>query len=138
MTHTAIETEVEVRYSIFSPIACAVHAEIEHLLTESNIRNVIVLEALKYHGAEVFAKTKQPGLLVLLSFNKCSIPALTAFLSVNRVNSNFSSQLRAECHCASPIQYHVFISCELHPYILTDKNTRMITLLYKCIIKAVL
>ena len=42
----------------------AVHAEIEHLLKESNIRNlpkhfnVIVLEALYVHGAEVFAKTK--------------------------------------------------------------------------------
>ena len=35
-----------------------------------------------------------------------------AYLSVNRVNdigenSNFSSQLRAELHCASPILYHV-------------------------------
>ena len=66
----------------------AVHAEIEHLLKESNIRNagnfvfaqhfnVIVLEALYVHGAEVFAKTKKPGFLVLLSFNKCSISALT-------------------------------------------------------------
>ena len=47
----------------------AVHAEIEHLLKESNIRNpgyfvfnkhfnVIVLEALYVHGAEVLAKTK--------------------------------------------------------------------------------
>ena len=46
----------------------AVHAVIEHLLRESNIRNhgyfvfahlnVIVLEALYVHGAEVFAKTK--------------------------------------------------------------------------------
>ena len=50
----------------------AVHAEIEHLLKESNFRNpgyhvilfsqihfnVIVLEALYVHGAEVCAKTK--------------------------------------------------------------------------------
>ena len=42
----------------------AVLVEIEHLLKESNIRNpgyyfnVIVLEALYVHGAEVFAKTK--------------------------------------------------------------------------------
>ena len=42
-----------------------------------------------------------------------------AYLSVNRVNgiggenSNFSSQLRAELHCASPFPYHMFISCEL-------------------------
>ena len=40
-----------------------------------------------------------------------------ACLSVNRVNgigenSIFSSQLRAELHCASPIPYHVFISCD--------------------------
>ena len=38
-----------------------------------------------------------------------------AYLSVNRVNgigenSNFSSQLLAELHCASPIPYHLFIS----------------------------
>ena len=47
----------------------AVHAEIEHLLKGSNIRNsghfvfrkhfnVIVLETLCVHGAEVFDKTK--------------------------------------------------------------------------------
>ena len=30
------------------------------------------------HGAEVFAKTKYPGLLMLHSLNKCSISALTA------------------------------------------------------------
>ena len=53
----------------------------EHLLKESNIKksrlfcfhkhfNVIVLEALYVHGAEVFA--------MLLSFNKCSISAWTA------------------------------------------------------------
>ena len=47
----------------------AVHAEIEHLMKESNIRNsgyiviannfnVIVLEALYVQRAEVFAKTK--------------------------------------------------------------------------------
>ena len=50
----------------------AIHAEIEHLLKESNIRNpgyflfantsmffnVIVLESLYVHGSKVFAKTK--------------------------------------------------------------------------------
>ena len=46
-------------------------------------------------------------------FNFCSD---CAYLSVNRVNgigenSNFSSQLRAELNCASPIPYHVLISC---------------------------
>ena len=42
-----------------------VHAEVEHLLKESNRLfclskhfNVIVLEALYVHGAEVFTKTK--------------------------------------------------------------------------------
>ena len=55
---------------------------------------------------------------MLLSFNKCSISVLgapTMYLSANRVNgigenSNFSSQLRAELHCVSPIPYHVFPS----------------------------
>ena len=67
------------------------HAEIELLLKESNIRNPsyfvfantsmllcwkhIVLEALYVHVAEVFAKTKQPGFFMLLSFNKYSISA---------------------------------------------------------------
>ena len=51
-----------------------------------------------------------------------------AYLSVNRVNgigenTNFSSQLRVDC--ASPISYHVFISCgyaaySLFVYIETD------------------
>ena len=55
---------------------------------------------------------------MLLSFNKCSISAWTAPISVNRVNgigenSNFSSQLRAELYCASPIPYHMFIGCDL-------------------------
>ena len=41
------------------------------------------------------------------------------YLSVNRVNdigenSNFSSQLRADLHCASPIPYHVFLICDIH------------------------
>ena len=42
----------------------AVHAEIQHLLKESNIRcfrkhfNVIVLDAVYVHGAEVIAKMK--------------------------------------------------------------------------------
>ena len=53
-----------------------------------------------------------------------------AYLSVNRVNgigenTNFSSQLRVDFHCASPISYHVFISCgyaaySLFVYIETD------------------
>ena len=55
---------------------------------------------------------------MLLSFNKCSRSVLTAPISVNRVNSigensNFSSQLRTEFQCASPIPYHVFLSCDI-------------------------
>ena len=55
---------------------------------------------------------------MLLSFNKCPIFCIDcAYLSVNRVNgigenSNVSSKRRSELHCASPIPYHVFFSCE--------------------------
>ena len=67
----------------------AVHAEIQHLLKESNIRcfrkhfNVIVLDAVYVHGAEVFAKMKyfHLGSKIIgseLSFNKCTFFALTA------------------------------------------------------------
>ena len=66
----------------------AVHAEIEHLLKESNIRNpgyfvfahtsmLLCWKHYMFMGAKVFAKSKQPGFLMLLSFNKCSIFALT-------------------------------------------------------------
>ena len=115
-------------YSVYSTEKTlgAVHAKIEHLLKESNIRNA---------GYFVFANTS-----VLLCWKhymfmgrKCLQNELTwisyvtfiqnfcivdcADLSVNRVNdiretSNFSSQLRVELHCASPIPYHVFISCD--------------------------
>ena len=48
------------------------------------------------------------------------------YLSVNRVNgiggnSNFSSQLWAELHCASPIPYHVFLRLT---YISSGKHVR--------------
>ena len=40
------------------------------------------------------------------------------YLLVNRVNaigenSNHSSQLKTELHCASPIPYHVCVSCDV-------------------------
>ena len=54
---------------------------------------------------------------MLLSFNNCSISALTApiYQSINAIEENtiFSSQLRTEFHCASPILYHVFLSCDI-------------------------
>ena len=57
---------------------------------------------------------------MLLSFNKCSISALTApnyqsieYISIGE-NSNFSSQLQVDLHCASPIPYPVFISCDIN------------------------
>ena len=61
---------------------------------------------------------QKPGFLIVLSFNKCSIFCIgCTYLSVNRTNvieenSNFSSQLRAELYCASPIPYHVFLNCD--------------------------
>ena len=65
-----------------------------------------------------------------------------AYLSVNRVieigeKSNFSSQLRAQLHCASPIiyrfvckQYHVFFRCgyasqQAHDVIMTSDRRRI-------------
>ena len=55
-----------------------------------------------------------------------------AYLSVKRVNgigenSNFSTQLRAELHCASPIPYHVFISCEYSDYKLTYEPSAQVS-----------
>ena len=87
-----------------------------------------MLQVLYVHGAEVFAKTKLPGFLMLLSFNKCSISALAAPIYqyiVNRVNaigenSNLLSQLRKEFHCASSTPYHVFLSCDV--YTPAEKN----------------
>ena len=74
-----------------------------------------MLEVLYIHEAEVFVKAKLPGFLMFLSFNKCSISALTAPIcqSIEEI-LKFSSQLRTEFHCASPIPYHVFLGCELH------------------------
>ena len=85
MTHIAIQTEVEVSFARAFTLLTDVNAEIEHLLKESNIRkpchfvlNSQTLQILYVHLSEVFAKMKLPGILMLLSFNKRSISALTA------------------------------------------------------------
>ena len=61
------------------------------------------------------------------------------YLSVNRVNaigenSNFSSQLRTEFHCVSPIPYNVFLSCDhgqtnkLHGILFQDRYLNRTTI----------
>ena len=53
---------------------------------------------------------------IQLVFNFCIDCTYLSASLVNGIgeNSNFSSQLRAELHCASPIPYHVFLSCEIY------------------------
>ena len=59
---------------------------------------------------------------MLLLFNNCPISYIEyTYLSVDRVNalgdiSIFLSQLRTEFHFASPIPYHVFLSCDIVNY----------------------
>ena len=66
--------------------------------------------------------------------NFCMDRAYLLFNGVNGIGvKNFSSQLRAELHCTSPIIYrlvciqcHLFISCELSPNI-RDLRTKTVT-----------
>ena len=58
-----------------------------------------------------------------------------AYLSVNRVNgigenSNISSQLRSELHCASPIPYHVFISCGFYTFTTTNEFSYLLAAMF--------
>ena len=100
---------------------------IEHLLKESNIPVISFSQTLQCYcvgsticswGGSVCENeiTWIPHVTFIQSmFNFCID---CTYLSVNRVNairenSNFSSQLRAEFPCASPIPYHVFLSCDI-------------------------
>ena len=76
MTQTSIETEVEVRFLSF--LLQHFHSYNPGYFVFCKHFNVIVMEVLYVHGAEMFAKTKLSGFLMSLSFNKCSISALTA------------------------------------------------------------
>ena len=104
----------------------AVSAEIEHLLKKRNIRNP---------GYFVFANTTMLLFWKDYTFigRKClrkrnnidfvcyfhSINVQCSYLSVNRVNGigeklEFFISTLGRFHCASPIPYHVFISCVIN------------------------
>ena len=60
---------------------------------------------------------KRNNLASLSYFHSVNFCIDCTYLSVSRVNgirenSNFSSQLQADLHCASPLPYHVFLSCD--------------------------
>ena len=111
----------------------AVHAEIEHLLKESNIRNlgyfvfantsmfILCWKHYMFMGRKYFRKLNN------LDFNLC---ITCAYVSVNsqwyRRKLEFFISTSDRFHCASPIPYHVFLSCE---YLVRYKSNSYLHLL---------